>query len=296
MQLAFAFYSPFSWSPKDEGLKLLQIQDRLRRLSGVKLSDSAVFVALCWFSGAQGCFPSHESLADRSGLSLSTVKRSLERLRAEGLVSWTRQSRERGNRYRFHRPELFRIGPKLASSSRHTPTESRATPGKAGTPAAARISGPSLEGQKIAQNELSKSLKLTSDSRGRESEARSSERAKHARDAEPVRNALEEALGTTLPKKDPLPGAMAELGARSGAPPELIAAWIGAKAAGRRDIRGFGFFLHAMRAEFDDWSREQIDHERSEAERKRSEHEEALRRMTEVSQCEADRAARRLAS
>lgn len=66
-----------------------------KRLSG---NDKAVLEALASFEGDKGLFPSHESIAGRSGRSVSTVIRSLQKAYALGIVERTRQRERVGNR------------------------------------------------------------------------------------------------------------------------------------------------------------------------------------------------------
>ena len=177
-QLSFAFHQPSGWSPKAAGLKLLQISEIIRRQDGLGLADAAIYTALCWFAGKAGCYPSHESIADRAGVSIATVKRSLSKLRESGFVSWERQSGRRGNRYRFHRAEEFRSPCRPRGSNRLGSSHAR---------------------KKIAQIEPYKSLKMSDKQEREEQEASPGGLAKQEacspEPAGPVKEALEEAVG-----------------------------------------------------------------------------------------------------
>jgi GntR family transcriptional regulator len=69
--------------------------------------EIAVYVALSWrVDENASAWPSHATLADDAGVSVSTVKRCLRRLGELGVVEWDRRSREDGgkssNMYRLH--------------------------------------------------------------------------------------------------------------------------------------------------------------------------------------------------
>ncbi|GBR51858.1 hypothetical protein AA106555_0710 [Neokomagataea thailandica NBRC 106555] len=73
----------------------LRILTQAKALSG---NDLVVLEALSSFSGHRGLFPSHERIASRSGRSVRSVIRSLEKAYRLGIVERTRQRVRRGNR------------------------------------------------------------------------------------------------------------------------------------------------------------------------------------------------------
>lgn len=76
-----------------------------KALSG---NDKTVLNALESFQGHKGLFPSHESIAARSGLSVSTVIRSLEKAYRLGIVERIRQRVRRGHRL-VNGPNRYRL-------------------------------------------------------------------------------------------------------------------------------------------------------------------------------------------
>lgn len=67
-------------------------------------STKVVYAVLAWRTGEDGiCFPSEERIADDSGQSVPTVKRSIRALKSAGLltVMVERTSRGRRNHYRL---------------------------------------------------------------------------------------------------------------------------------------------------------------------------------------------------
>jgi len=230
-QSCFPFHTPATWTPKDD-LRLLAAQERVAALEGVRLTDAAVFVALLWFAGPAGCFPAHASIADRAHVSLATVKRSLAKLRALGLVSWVRQSGTPGNRYTFHRPELFRPTPRPERSPQH--------------PHSIPNSTPSAAPPKIAQSEPSKSLKVSDETEREDTEAAL---AGGEDDAAEVGEEIRHAVGF-LGASDPLPRRLLRLAATMGGTKDQVIGWIRAN-AGKR-LRSPGFFW-AIRSELKEW-------------------------------------------
>ncbi|GAB3820201.1 helix-turn-helix domain-containing protein [Kribbella italica] len=96
-----------------------------RHLRGkLKANEIAVYVALSWRTDAEGgSFPSHATIAEEAGCSVSTVQRALKRLQELGLVVWQSRSRENGaqtsNRYRL---DLYGAGLRAPRSQGPTPS------------------------------------------------------------------------------------------------------------------------------------------------------------------------------
>lgn len=243
-QSAFPFHEPADWLPTSiPGVNLGTIRRILRGL-GAQLSEVETFVALLLIAGPQGCFPSHASIAERSGLSESTVKRSLGRLRERGLVSWTRRSSCRGNRYRFHRPEAFHAVAKCRP---------RGEPRAGDSPPAEASPGR----RKIGQDDQRKSVKMTHEQGREDQEARPSGRAGEASEnreperpdptlAAAITREIESASGLVVQEADPFIATLAQAGE-----PRDVLAWIASKR--RMGIRSVGFFVHVAQRELDDW-------------------------------------------
>ena len=236
-QSCFDFHQPKNWTPKRD-LRLLDAQDRVAGLSGVRITDAAVFTALLWFVGPSGCFPSHASLSERAHVSTATVKRSLSKLRGLGLISWTRSSGTAGNRYSFHRRELFRRQPQRAEALNleHRPQTKPAAPPRAAA--------------QIAQFEPCKSLNLSDEDRVGDTEAAlaggdTAPAAADKAESAPIRAEIKATIGY-MGASDPLPERLLAVAKGGGGNAGDVVAWIVSK-AGRR-IRSAGFFW-AIRTE-----------------------------------------------
>lgn len=89
-----------------------------------------VYLALSSRANAQQrCWPSHQRIAEESGCSVATVKRSLEELRDRGLVSWLPdpdhgQPGRRPNRYQLGQPASYDVAQdELSRSSQRAITQ-----------------------------------------------------------------------------------------------------------------------------------------------------------------------------
>ena len=240
-QACFDFHQLKTWTPKSD-VRLLDAQDRVASLEGVRITDAAVFTALLWFVGPSGCFPSHASLSERAHVSTATVKRSLSKLRGLGLISWTRSSGTAGNRYSFHRRELFRRQPQRAATSsreREAPPPRRLAP-ELVPPAPIQI----------AHSEPSKSLKVSDEDRVGDTEAPlaggdTAPAAADKAESAPIRAEIKATIGY-MGASDPLPERLLGVAKAGSGTASDVVAWIASK-AGRR-IRSAGFFW-AIRTE-----------------------------------------------
>lgn len=92
-----------------------------------------------------------------------------------------------------------------------------------------------------------------------------------ATEAEPIREAIEQATGTVVPPADPLPAALARIGRECGVGAADVAEWVRAKARRRQRIRSPGFFLAAARSDLPAWLAPRLEAARAagEAQRRR---------------------------
>lgn len=83
--------------PKYEKGTFVVVPNR-QMLRGMKPSAQSVFFWLCSFADAIGtCFPSHSTLGQHAGISVSTVKRSLALLAARGMLRIMPRRSQRGD-------------------------------------------------------------------------------------------------------------------------------------------------------------------------------------------------------
>lgn len=78
--------------------------ETLARFRRISPHQARVFQALLSFSGSQGCFPSHATLAIEAGVSERTVRNALREARLRGWIDWTNERigrRQSSNRYCF---------------------------------------------------------------------------------------------------------------------------------------------------------------------------------------------------
>lgn len=69
------------------------------------------------------CYPSHEAIADRAGVSVRTVISDLQKLRDAGVIDWT--NGQNSNTYRFPRPESTLQRGKTAENEESSPEKLR---------------------------------------------------------------------------------------------------------------------------------------------------------------------------
>ena len=118
----------------------------------------AVYAVLRDFADSRSneCWPSHRSIANRSGVGLTRVKQALLELRAAGWVTWEQRANDGGsqtsNRYHVHgSTQVSRGSRHTATASHETATGSHVTP----TPlAATRLPGSRHAATELVPNEL----------------------------------------------------------------------------------------------------------------------------------------------
>ncbi len=227
MQLAFGFHQPPNWTPYRKTRRVRITAESLARRTDLRPVDKAVFSFLEKIGGEAGTpFPAHATIAEMCGISLSTVKRSLTRLKTQGLVSWKRRSGMRGNAYYFH---------KLAweQPAVHAPRAARRAPTKIAH----------FDQRRIAQPEP------------RQEQERKEERPS-GRSAETARETLAQVTGKKIPASDPLPGQLVDQAEAIGAKEADLVEWIEAKGEekAKRGARIYspGFFVKCF-GDFREW-------------------------------------------
>lgn len=224
MQLAFGFHQPPQWTPYGRTRHVRITAESLARRTDIRPVDKAVFSFLEKIGGETGRpYPAHATIAEMCGISLSTVKRSLQRLKTNGLISWKRRSGMRGNAYYFHKSAW-------EQHAHHAPRAARC--------ASKKIAH--SEQRQIAQPEP------------RQEEERREERPS-GRSAETARDTLAQVTGKNIPASDPLPGQLVDQAEALGAKEADLVEWIEAKGEekARRGARIYspGFFVKC----FDDF-------------------------------------------
>jgi DNA-binding Lrp family transcriptional regulator len=83
----------------------------IEKLKELDAYSQALFIWMCYHSNQDGfCFPSRKKLAEESGMSLASVKRSIKKLEDKGVIKKTTRKKGKKNMTNLYEIIILRVG------------------------------------------------------------------------------------------------------------------------------------------------------------------------------------------